>query len=104
MFSASAASFTGELASSPPRPRGRSGCVTTPSILKSGCGIKCRKEGTANAGVPQNMIFSGTGFLPLAGFLHLADFSFDHVALQHAQVRDKQHAVQMIDLVAERPG
>ena len=51
----------------------------------------------------RNMIFSGTGFLPLAGFLHFADFAFDHVALQHAQMRDEQHAIQMIDLVAERP-
>src|SRR5271156_5662696 len=102
---AAAASFTGELETSLPRPRGRSGCVTTPAIWKSGWAINLRREGRANAGVPQKIIFSGgTGVLPLAGFFQLADFAFDEVALQHAQMRDEEDAVEVVNLVAEGAG
>src|SRR5271169_2788366 len=100
-----AASFTGELASSLPRPRGRSGCVTTASILNSGRATSSRRVGRANAGVPQKIIFSGgTKVLPLAGFFQLADFAFDEVALEHAEMRDEEDAVAVVNLVAEGSG
>src|ERR1700691_2200760 len=41
--------------------------------------------------------------LPLAKFPHLFDFALDQIALQHAEVLNKENAVQVIDLVAERP-
>src|SRR5271157_29375 len=101
----SAAAFlTGELAVCCPRPRGRSGCVTTPMISKSGCEIRCCREGTAKAGVPQKTIRSATARLPLAGFFQFADFSLDHVPLEHAEVRDEENSVEVVDLVAERAG
>src|SRR5579862_4075121 len=96
-----ATSFTGDIASAWPRPRGRSGCVTTASILRSGCAIKWRREGTANSGVPQKMIRSGTARLPVAGFFQFADLALDHVALEHTQMGDEEDAVQVVDLVAE---
>src|SRR5580704_9544449 len=100
MPAAAAACFTGELATSLPRPRGRSGWVTTPAMVKSGWANKSRSEGRANSGVPQKMIFrGGTGVLPLAGFFQLADFAFDEVALQHAQVGDKEDAVEVVNFV-----
>src|SRR5215469_11666533 len=102
MPAASAVSFTGELDVSCPRPRGRSGCVTTLSTRKSGCAIMCRSDGTANAGVPQNTRRSATSVLPLAGFFQFFDFPLDHVALQHAQVIQEENSIQMIDLMAER--
>src|SRR5580698_9348547 len=102
---ATAASFTGELDLTWPRPRGRSGCVTTPSTLNSLCASSSRRLGRANAGVPQKTILSGgTRVLPLAGFFQLANFTLDEVALEHTQVRDEQDAVQVIDLVAESTG
>ena len=47
---------------------------------------------------------SATARLPVAGFLQFADFSLDHVAPEHAEVRDKKDAVQVIGLVAECAG
>src|SRR6201987_1608212 len=101
MPASSAASFTGELAIFLPRPRGRSGCVTTPAIWKYESESSARREGTAKAGVPQNTSFSGTAALPLARFFHLANFALDHVALEHAEMHDEKRSVQMIDFVAE---
>src|SRR5580704_9794001 len=100
----SAAPLTGEFDISCPRPRGRSGCVTTASTLKSGCATRWRKVGSAKAGVPQKTILSDTTGLPLAGFFEFADFALDHVALEHAEVRDEENAVEVIDLVAESAG
>src|SRR5271155_2044235 len=101
MPAAVAASFTGELASSLPRPRGRSGWVTTASTLNSGCASNSRSVGRANAGVPQKISFSGgTGVLPLAGFFQLADFAFDEVAFEHTQMGDEEDAVEVVNLVA----
>src|SRR5579864_1772884 len=102
MPASSAASFTGELAVFLPRPRGRSGCVTTAATWKHESASKARREGTAKAGVPQNTSFSGTAALPLACFFHLANFAFDHVALQHSEMHDEKRPIQMIDFVAER--
>ena len=104
-----AAFFTGENDTSCPRPRGRSGCVYTPKISNSDCASKCFREGTANCGVPQKtkriLLTAGTPGsapqLPLALFAHLLDLPPDQVALQHAQVLEKQNAVQVIDLVAK---
>src|ERR1700679_2033423 len=99
---ATAASFTGELDVSWPRPRGRSGCVTTPSTLNSLSASSSRRVGRANAGVPQKTILSGgTRVLPLAGFFQLANFALDQVALEHTKVRDEEDAVEVIDFVAE---
>src|SRR5271170_5227341 len=61
-----------------------------------------RRDGTANSGVPQKIILSGTRVLPLAGFFQFADLALDHVALQHAQVSDEEDAVEVIDFVAKR--
>src|SRR5215831_19340165 len=91
---ASAASLTAEIETSCPLPRGRSGCVTTPSIRISGCAISCCREGTANAGVPQKTMRSAILGLPLAVFFELANLALDHVTLEQAE---------MVDLVAERP-
>src|SRR5579871_2560843 len=102
MPASAAASFTGENEIAPPRPRGRSGCVTTPSSRKSGSAIRCFNAGTANDGVPQKIIFSGMTRLPGAGFDLLADFALDDVALEHSQMIDEKHAIQMIDFVAKR--
>src|SRR6201987_5130981 len=102
MPASSAASFTGELAVFLPRPRGRSGCVTTAATWKYESASNVRREGTAKAGVPQNTSLSGTAALPLARFFHLADFALDHVAFQHAQMHDEKRSIQVVDLVAER--
>ena len=100
-----AASFIGEVEISWPRPRGRSGCVTTPAIANSGCDSNSRSVGRANDGVPQKIIVSGgTSVLPLAGFFQLADFAFDEVALEHAEMGEKEDAVEVIDFVAEGSG
>ena len=56
------------------------------------------------AGVPQNMILSGTDRLPLAVFSQLADFALDDVAFEHAEMGNKKNSVEMIDFVAEGAG
>src|SRR6266403_5038298 len=108
-LAASATFFTAEKETSCPRPRGRSGCVITPTISKSDCARRCLSVGTANKGVPQKTIRiinpprppSGRlRHLPLALFPELLDFSFDQVALQHAQVMQKKNSVEVIDLMA----
>src|ERR1700724_4486059 len=97
----SAAAFTGETEVSWPRPRGRSGWVTTPSIWKPGWAIRWRNVGTANAGVPQKTIRSGTAGLPFTGFFQFADPAPDQIALQHAEVSEEEKSVEVIDFVAE---
>src|SRR5580658_8264474 len=104
MPATSAASLTGEKENSCPRPRPRSGCVTTARTLNSGSASSCCREGTANAGVPQKTTFSiSSGGLPLACLLQLADFSPNHVALQHAQMAQEQNSVEMVNFMAEGP-
>ena len=44
------------------------------------------------------------GRLPLAGFFQFADFALDHVALEHAEMRDEEYSVEVVDLVAEGAG
>src|SRR5262249_869577 len=106
-----AACFTADWESSWPRPRGRSGCVRTARTSKSRWARRCRREGTAKAGVPQNtmrMVFTRkrsrrTAFraLPLALFLHLLDLAFDEIALEHAEMLKVEDAVEVIDLVVK---
>src|SRR6267143_3469305 len=112
MFAASAASFTEEKEISPPRPRGRSGCVITPTISKSFCARRCFSAGTANEGVPQKTIRiinplrppgGRLRHLPLALFPELLDFPPDEVALQHTEVVQKKNSIQVIDLMAKSP-
>src|SRR5271154_2649358 len=69
----------------------------------SGEASRARSEGTANSGVPQKRMRNATAKLPLPGFFQFADFPFDKVALQHAEMLNKQHAIEMIDLMAESP-
>src|SRR3984885_12192688 len=105
MPAATAASFTGELDVTWPRPRMRSGCVTTPSTLNSPRTSSSHRVGRANPGVPQKTILSGgMRVLPLAGFFQLANFALDQVALEHTEVRDEEDAVEVIDFVAESTG
>src|SRR5216684_4189978 len=42
--------------------------------------------------------------LPLALFPELFDFALDEVALQHAEMLEKENAVEVIDLMAEGAG
>jgi hypothetical protein len=42
--------------------------------------------------------------LPLTLLTQLLDFAFDQVALQHAQMLDKENAVEVIDFMAEGTG
>src|SRR5258708_99682 len=109
-LAASAACFTAEKETSCPRPRGRSGCVITPTISKSDCARRCLSVGTANEGVPQKTIRiinplrppgGRLRHLPLALFPELFYFPPDEVALQHAEVLQKKDSVQVIDLMAE---
>src|SRR4029077_4934886 len=98
MLAALATSFTGEKETSCPRPRGRSGCVITPTISKSFCARRCFSVGTANDGVPQKTIriinplrplCVRLRHLPLALFPELFDFTPDQIALEHAEVLQK---------------
>src|SRR5229473_3107033 len=103
IFAARAAFFTGEEESSRPRPRGRSGWVMTPTILKSGCARRFFRVGIANCGVPQNTMRMAHPLrrLPLALFSELLDFALDEVALEHAEMLNEENSIQVIDLVAE---
>src|SRR5579884_3951343 len=56
--------------------------------------------GTANCGVPMKI---RRNRLPLARFLQLADLAFDQVALQHADARNVEAAVQVVGFVNEGP-
>src|ERR1700761_2189961 len=97
-----AAAFTGDGMSSCLRPFGRSGCVTTSGTVWPAERIRSR-VGTANSGVPRKTMFIGRLF-PFARPLKFLDFALDEIALQGAQVIDKQDAVQVIDLVQKGAG
>src|SRR5262245_2121608 len=105
MPAAMAASLITELETACPRPRGRSGCVTTASTVKSGWEMRSRRVGRPNSGVPQKTIRIVRTYpdrLPLAGFLQLANTAADHVPADQAEVLDEQDPVQMVGFVAER--
>src|SRR6202167_3053999 len=92
--SASALRFTGEAASSMPRPLGRSGWVAT-SFTRKPAATSFSKVGTANSGVPQNTR-SIMAALPFALLHKLANLAFHQIALQPTDVADVQLAVEMI--------
>src|SRR5215471_8184930 len=96
-----AASLTGDIAIAPPRPFGRSGCVTTSSTECPAAIIRSR-VGTANAGVPRKTVRNR--LIPLAGLRQLLDLTFDQVPLQGADVRDEQNPVKVVDLMLHRTG
>src|SRR5258708_6285968 len=58
--------------------------------------------GTAKEGVPRKMKFN-LPLAPFAGFHQFPDFAANQIALQSADVRNIQTAVQVIDLMRERP-
>ena len=60
-YVSSANTFTGDAEISWPRPRGRSGCVTTAAISNRESARSCLRDGRPNAGVPQNTMRSGVG-------------------------------------------
>src|ERR1700733_2513792 len=95
-------SFTGEVAISWPRPRGRSGWVITASTDISPAAASARKAGNANSGVPQKIMRSATAPLPIPGFLEFSDFAFDEIAFQHADVLNEKCSGKMIDFMGER--
>src|SRR6267143_1490790 len=79
----------------------------------SGCASRCLRVGTANCGVPQKRMRISTPLrpstgrlrrLPLALLPEFLDFALDEVALQHAEMLEKEDAVEMINLVAESAG
>src|SRR5260370_14962190 len=106
--SARAASFTGDAtALERDRPCGWSGRVTAATTSKPSPS-RAAREGTANSGVPQKTtrtlelarrlrrdLLQIAG-LPLPGLLPLGE---QQPALDGAQVVEKQHAVQVVDLV-----
>src|ERR1017187_4559280 len=90
-----ATSFTGGAVSCRERPTGRSGCVTTRATSWPAASKAC-SVGAANCGVPQKTSLTD---LPCAFALHLADPAQGQVALQTAHAKDKQHSVQVVNLV-----
>src|SRR5262245_1798501 len=67
-----------------PRPRGRSGCVTTPTTACDDA-RSASSVGTANAGVPKNARRRPLTVSPLARARQLLDPSNDEIALDPAQ-------------------
>jgi len=70
------------------------------------------ERGNANWGVPQRKRFASLtrrgrqaaapALTTRRCFLSFLDFSFDQVALQHAEVLQKKNSVEVIDLMAKR--
>src|SRR5579872_4622749 len=89
----SAVSFTGGGAGCWPRPRGRSGWVTTSRTWWPALAMRS-SVGTANAGVPRKTRRIGAS-APLAGALHLFDLALHQVALEGADVADVEAAVEI---------
>src|SRR5581483_1172389 len=97
----SAHSFTGDAASCCPRPRGRSGCVTTAATSCPAATI-CSKVGTAKAGMPRKTRRMAPPLIPISGALLLLDLALHQVAFERADVRDVQLAVEMIGFMLQR--
>src|SRR6266545_6425970 len=104
--------LTGDSVNSIPRPRGRSGCVTTRRTWNP-ASTSFSRVGTAKRGVPAKMRLSGCIIerlrrcfhdLPLARLHEFADFSLHQVAFQGADVADVELAIQMISFVQEGSG
>ena len=83
-----------------PRPRGRSGCVTTPTTACAEA-RSASSVGTANCGVPKKTTFSPSA-LTICRPSQLPDLADDQIALDAAQPIDEQRAVEVIHLVLER--
>src|SRR5579863_3535481 len=96
---ARAACFTGVGSTICLRPTGLSGCETTSAISCSAACNAC-KVGTANCGVPQKTSFTA---LPRAFALHLANLAQRQIPFQGAHAKDKQHPIEMVDLVLKCP-
>src|SRR6516162_5754831 len=92
---ARAVCLTGGAASCCVRPTGRSGCETTSGISWPAAS-RASSVGTAKRGVPQKTSLTA---LPCAFALHLANPAQHHVALKRAHTEDKQHAIEVIDLM-----
>src|SRR6202049_585644 len=76
-------------------------------VLERGDGEQRRATENNSHACPRHSLRRGSSrlqSLPLALFLELFDFSFDEVALEHAEMLQKQDAVQVIDFVAESAG
>src|ERR1035438_6196227 len=89
-----AARFTGDGASSMPRPLARSGWVTT-SFTPKPPSTSFSRVGTANVGVPQKTR-SITTALPFTQLYELADLALHQVALERADVRDVKLPVKVV--------
>src|SRR4051794_37268287 len=96
-----AAALTGDGISSWRRPWGRSGWVTTSWTSWPAARSRSR-VGTANAGVPRKTTFNWS--LPLPRLLQLLDLALDQIALESAEVAEKQDAVEVIDLMLHGAG
>src|ERR1051325_8530332 len=94
-----------------PRPRGRSGCVMTPTTVCDEC-TRRSSVGTANPGVPKKAtrsdISPSTRFArsgrgsPFAGFLELLDLADDEISRDAPQPIDEQALVEVIHFVLQR--
>src|SRR6266566_2416873 len=102
MSCSTASALTGANVTFCPRPRGRSGCVTTPAMV-CGQSSRCCSVGTAKRGVPKNAMFIACG-LPFAGARELLDLPDDQILLQAAQAIDEQRPFQMIHLMLKAAG
>src|SRR5271169_5928148 len=100
--SSSAARFTGDAASSMPRPLARSGWVTTSFTLKPAA-TSFSRVGTANVGVPQKTK-SITAVSPFACLHQLANLALHNVALERADVADVELSVEVVGFMKQGAG
>src|SRR5271166_5636180 len=98
----SATRFTGDAASSIPRPLARAGWVTTNFTLKPAA-TSFSMVGTANVGVPQKTK-SITAVSPFAGLHQLADLALHDVALERADVADVELSVEVVGFMKQGAG
>src|SRR5664279_398027 len=95
----SAVRFTGEAATSMPRPLALSGWVTT-SFTLNPASTSFSSVGTANIGVPQKTR-SITAALPFTQLCELADLALDQVAFKRADMADIELAVEVVGLMQQ---
>src|SRR5215468_5472196 len=115
-----ALSFTGDAVNSRPRPRGRSGWVTT-SRTWNPVSTSFSSVGTAKRGVPAKTRFMRAWWSteaargsadqwarvpqqrsPLAGLHQLANLAFHQIPLQRAEMAHVQLAVEVVGFMEER--
>ena len=87
-----------------PRPRGRSGCVTTPTtVWRERLEERLERRAPRTPACRRTRCAAPTRLAsPFAGALQLPDLADDQVALDAAQPIDEQRAVEVIHLVLER--